>query len=72
MLCSMLPLTAFAAARVTIDSDSNSGFDYYEYLSGSGTWKDLNTPNHTVSGTGNVAYCLQHKLGILMDLDIQK
>jgi len=63
LICSMLPVTALAASQVTIDSDSNAGYDFYEYLSGSGDWEDLNTPRHVVSETGDVAYCLQHKLG---------
>ena len=63
MICSMLPLTASAASQVTVNSDSNSGYDYYEYLSGSGDWEDLNTPRHVINETGDVAYCLQHKLG---------
>lgn len=63
MICSMLPLTALAASQVTVNSDSNSGYDYYEYLSGSGDWEDLNTPRHVINETGDVAYCLQHKLG---------
>lgn len=63
IICTMLPVTTFAASQVTINSDNNSGFDYYEYLSGSGTWEDLNTPKHVVNETGDVAYCLQHKLG---------
>lgn len=63
MICSMLPLTASAASQVTVNSDSNTGYDYYEYLSGSGDWEDLNTPRHYITETGDVAYCLQHKLG---------
>ena len=60
---SLLPMTAFAASRVTIDSESNSGFDYFEYLNSEGKWVDLNTPRHTITQTGQVAYCIQHKLG---------
>lgn len=63
MIISMLPISALAASEVTIDSANNSGFDYYEYLSGNGTWEDLNTPKHVVNETGDVAYCIQHKLG---------
>ena len=54
---------AFAASQVTIDSDSNSGYDYFEYLNSDGGWADLNTPKHTILETGQVAYCIQHKLG---------
>lgn len=60
---SLLPMTAFAASQVTIDSENNSGFDYFEYLNSEGKWVDLNTPKHTITETGQVAYCIQHKLG---------
>ena len=55
--------TAFAASQVTIDSESNSGYDYFEYLNSDGDWADLNTPKHTILETGQVAYCIRHKLG---------
>lgn len=61
---SLLPMTASAATRVTIDSQFNSeGFDYFEYYNASGQWVDLNTPKHTILETGQIAYCIQHKLG---------
>ena len=60
---SLLPTTSFAASQCTIDSESNYGFDYFEYLSSGSQWEDLNTPKHTVVETGDVAYCIQHKLG---------
>ena len=45
---SLLPVTASAATRVTIDSQFNSeGFDYFEYYNADGQWVDLNTPKHT-------------------------
>ena len=59
---SLLPTTSFAASQCTIDSESNSGFDYFEYLSSGSQWEDLNTPKHTVVETGDVAYCIQHQL----------
>lgn len=46
--------TAFAASQVTIDSESNSGYDYFEYLNSDGDWADLNTPKHTILETGQV------------------
>lgn len=55
--------TVFAANQVTIDSEDNSGFDYFEYLNSNGIWSDLNTPKHTIRETGQIAYCIQHKLG---------
>lgn len=61
---SLLPMTASAATRVTIDSQFNSeGFDYFEYYNSAGQWVDLNTPKHTILETGQIAYCIQHKLG---------
>ena len=61
---SLLPMTASAATRVTIDSQFNSeGFDYFEYYNADGEWVDLNTPKHTILETGQIAYCIQHKLG---------
>ena len=61
---SLLPMTASAATRVTIDSQFNSeGFDYFEYYNADGRWVDLNTPKHTIVETGQIAYCIQHKLG---------
>lgn len=61
---SLLPMTALAATRVTIDSQFNSeGFDYFEYYNADGRWVDLNTPKHTIVETGQIAYCIQHKLG---------
>lgn len=61
---SLLPMTASAATRVTIDSQFNSeGFDYFEYYNADGQWVDLNTPKHTILETGQIAYCIQHKLG---------
>ena len=61
-VASLIPAsTAFAASKVTIDSEYNGGTDYFEFLSGSGDWQDLNTPAHTIVETGQVAYCLQHK-----------
>ncbi len=35
---------------------------FFEYKSDDGTWKDLKTPPHWVSETGEVAYCLEHMI----------
>ena len=61
MLLTILPSAAFAEAEetVTIQSEKNNAFDYLEYLSGSG-WKDLNTPRHWITSTGEVCYCIEH------------
>lgn len=62
LIC-LMPTAAFAAEQsVTIESQSNSAFDYLEYYS-SGGWHDLNTPKHTIEQTGEVAYCVEHSLG---------
>lgn len=61
-IISLFPTAALAASEVTIDSDYNTGYDYFEYINADGNWADLNTPKHTVVTTGDVAYCIQHKL----------
>ena len=59
-LVGLLPTAAFAAEQnVTIESQSNSAFDYLEYYS-NGSWHDLNTPKHTIEQTGQIAYCVEH------------
>jgi len=61
-LVGLMPTAAFAAEQsVTIESQTNSAFDYLEYYS-NGEWHDLNTPKHTIEQTGEVAYCVEHKL----------
>ena len=55
-LVGLMPTAAFAAEQnVTIESQTNSAFDYLEYYS-SGGWHDLNTPKHTIEQTGEVVY----------------
>ena len=62
-LVGLMPTAAFAAEKnVTIESQTNSAFDYLQYYS-EGGWHDLNTPKHTIEQTGEVAYCVEHKLG---------
>lgn len=60
-LVSILPgTTAFAAPNaVTIESQTNSAFDYLEYYSSDG-WKDLNTPKHWIEQTDEIVYCVEH------------
>ena len=56
----LLPGAAFAAqSTVTIESQTNSAFDYLEYYK-DGAWKDLNTPRHWIEQTGEVVYCVEH------------
>lgn len=57
------PTPAFAAgSTVTIESQTNSAFDYLEYYS-NGSWHDLNTPRHWIEQTGEVVYCVEHSAG---------
>lgn len=59
VMATLIP-TAFAAqSTVTIESQTNSAFDYLEYYSG-GQWKDLNTPRHWIESTGEIVYCVEH------------
>lgn len=52
--------TALAAGNtVTIESQTNSAFDYLQYYS-DGSWKDLNTPRHWIESTGEIVYCVEH------------
>ena len=51
-----------AGSTVTIESQTNSAFDYLEYYS-SGSWHDLNTPRHWIEQTGEVVYCMEHSAG---------
>lgn len=59
----LLPGAAFAAqSTVTIESQTNSAFDYLEYYS-NGAWNDPNTPRHWIGQTGEVVYCVEHAAG---------
>ena len=51
-----------ARSTVTIESQTNSAFDYLEYYS-NGSWHDLNTPRHWIEQTGEVVYCVEHSAG---------
>ena len=66
-LFSLVPAVASAdeepfPQNVTIQSQTNSAFDYLEYYNGS-RWKDLNTPKHWIESTGQVCYCIEHSEG---------
>ena len=65
MLFSFIPAqtaSADSGDTVTIESQTNSAFDYLEYKS-NGKWKDLNTPKHWIESTGQVCYCIEHTDG---------
>ena len=59
----LIPDAAFAVqSTVTIESQTNSAFDYLEYYK-DGAWNDLNTPRHWIEQTGEVVYCVEHAAG---------
>ncbi len=56
----LIPGVASAAAStVTIESQTNSAFDYLQYYK-DGSWNDLNTPRHWIESTGEIVYCVEH------------
>ena len=62
LLCAMLlfstvfSVTAFADNAVVT---SGSMYSYFQTFSSKGSWVDIQTPSHWITGTGEVAYCLQ-------------
>lgn len=57
------PMISSAMEQVTIESDPDTATPrYFEYLNGSGDWIGLKTPRHYIVETGEIAYCLQHKM----------
>ena len=61
LLFAIIPAGALAAGSVNVESETNAAFDYLEYNSDG--WKDLNTPKHWITQTGEIVYCVQHKKG---------
>ena len=62
-LVGIMPMGALAAQPVvTIESQTNSAFDYLEYYK-DGSWHDLNTPRHWIEQTGEIVYCVEHAAG---------
>lgn len=56
IFCTMLPVTAHADnATVT----SGNMYSYFQTFGSNGVWKDIQTPSHWITSTGEVAYCLQ-------------
>ena len=51
-----LPITAFADNAVVT---SGSMYSYFQTFGSNGQWKDIQTPSHWITNTGDVAYCLQ-------------
>lgn len=56
LFCGILPVTAFADDAVVT---SGSMYSYFQTFGSNGQWKDIQTPSHWITGTGEVAYCLQ-------------
>lgn len=56
IFCAMLPVTAHADnATVT----TGNMYSYFQTFGSNGVWKDIQTPSHWITSTGEVAYCLQ-------------
>lgn len=56
IFCAMLQVTANADnATVT----TGNMYSYFQTFGSNGVWKDIQTPSHWITSTGEVAYCLQ-------------
>lgn len=63
MISISYPMIASAMDQVTIESDPDTATPrYFEYLNSSDDWVGLKTPRHYIVETGELAYCLQHKM----------
>ncbi|MBQ7896113.1 MAG: Cys-Gln thioester bond-forming surface protein [Oscillospiraceae bacterium] len=56
LFAALFPATAYAG-NVTVSTYSN--YNYFVTFGSDGTWKGIQTPNHSIVETGAVAYCLQ-------------
>lgn len=52
----MLPVTAHAD-NATVNTGTM--YSYFQTFGSNGVWKDIQTPSHWITSTGEVAYCLQ-------------
>lgn len=59
VVCS-LTLFCGSAFAGTVIIGTTDVTDYMQYYNSSG-WHDLNTPNHYIVGTNQIAYCIEHK-----------
>lgn len=62
LLCAMLIFsTAFSITAFADNAVVTSGtmYSYFQTFSSKGQWVDIQTPSHWITGTGEVAYCLQ-------------
>ena len=51
-----LPVAAYADTAVVT---SGTMYSYFQTYGSNGVWKDIQTPSHWITSTGEVAYCLQ-------------
>lgn len=56
IFAAVLPVSAFADNAVVT---SGSMYSYFQTFGSNGQWKDIQTPSHWITNTGEVAYCLQ-------------
>lgn len=56
LFAALIPVTAHAG-NYTVSTYSN--YNYFVTFASNGTWKGIQTPNHSIVETGAVAYCLQ-------------
>lgn len=62
LLCALLLFsTAFSVAAFAENAVVTSGsmYSYFQTFGSNGQWKDIQTPSHWITNTGEVAYCLQ-------------
>lgn len=56
IFCAALPVSAHADnATIT----TGNMYSYFQTFGSNGVWKDIQTPSHWITSTGEVAYCLQ-------------
>ena len=56
LFAALVPVTAYAG-NYTVSTYTN--YNYFVTFGSDGTWKGIQTPNHSIVETGAVAYCLQ-------------
>ena len=56
LFCTAFSMTAYADTAVVT---SGTMYSYFQTYGSNGVWKDIQTPSHWITSTGEVAYCLQ-------------
>ena len=56
LFCTAFSMTAYADTAVVT---SGTMCSYFQTYGSNGVWKDIQTPSHWITSTGEVAYCLQ-------------